>query len=86
MIELPIVLTVDQLAEFLGRDRSELCRAIRAGRVPGAYRAGKRLFIGRDTFLKSFTRAAATAPKVGDPLNGTGHCVDMFDFDLLGDI
>lgn len=53
--ELPIVLTPEQLVEFLGWDRSELYRAMREGRVPGAYRAGKRWYIGRDRFLKAAT-------------------------------
>lgn len=54
-IELPIVLTPEQLVAFLGWDRSELYRAMREGRVPGAYRAGKRWYIGRDRFLKAVT-------------------------------
>jgi len=53
--ELPLVLTPEQLSEFLGMDRADLCRAMRDGRIPGAYRAGKRWFVGRNKFLKSVT-------------------------------
>jgi hypothetical protein len=82
---LPIVLTVEQLAEFLGQDQAELYRAIRDGAVPGVYRAGKRLYVGRDNFLKSITRAAPEPTKVGDPLGGVSRCADELDFEL-GDI
>ena len=53
--ELSLVLTPEQLSEFLGIDRKELCKAMRAGRIPGAYRAGTRWYIGRNKFLKSMT-------------------------------
>jgi predicted site-specific integrase-resolvase len=59
---LPLVLTPEQLSEFLGIDRADLCKAMRAGRIPGAYRAGTRWFIGRNNFLKSVT-GATTMPK-----------------------
>jgi len=48
-------LTPEQLSEFLGIDRKELCKAMRAGRIPGAYRAGTRWYISRNKFLKSMT-------------------------------
>ena len=56
-IELPIVLTPKQLGDFLGLDKAELSKALRAGRIPGARKAGKRWFIGRDRFLKSVVEA-----------------------------
>jgi hypothetical protein len=55
MKRLPIILTAPQLIEFLGQDKADVYRALRAGKIPGAYLAGNRWFIGRDTFLKGIT-------------------------------
>lgn len=57
MRTLPIVMTAAQLIEFLGQDGSDVYRALRAGKIPGAYRASKRWYIGRDNFLKAITKA-----------------------------
>lgn len=55
MKRLPIVLTAPQLIEFLGQDKADIYRSLRAGKIPGAYLAGNRWYIGRDTFLKAVT-------------------------------
>ena len=55
MKELPIIMTADQLIEFLGKDHVEVYRALRAGKIPGAYKAGTRWYISRDQFMKAVT-------------------------------
>lgn len=58
MNTLPIVMTAGQLIELLGQDGSEVYRALQAGKIPGAFKAGKRWYIGRDRFLKAITTGA----------------------------
>lgn len=55
MKTLPDVLTIQQLADFLGQDRADQYRVIGAGKIPGAFRAGKRWYVGRDSYLKAIT-------------------------------
>ena len=55
MKELTIVMTADQLIEFLAKDRAEVYRALRAGKIPGAYKAGHRWCISRDQFMRAVT-------------------------------
>ena len=57
---LPIVMTAAQLIEVLGQDKADVYRALQAGKIPGAYRAGKRWYIGRDHFFKAITKAPVT--------------------------
>ena len=58
MTVLPLVLTPQHLIEFLSKDKSEIYRALQAGQVPGACRAGKRWYIARDRFLAAATGQA----------------------------
>jgi dsDNA-binding SOS-regulon protein len=67
MTNLPVVMTVEQLAAFLGQDKHELYKAIKAGKVPGVRRAGKRWYVGRDAYLKAITGTVkGSKPKAPD--------------------
>jgi hypothetical protein len=55
MKTLPDVMTVEQLAAFLGQDKHDLYKAIKAGKISGACRRGKRWFVGTEVFLRAVT-------------------------------
>lgn len=45
---LPLVLTLDQVANLLGVSRTSAFEAHRRGQVPGGFRVGRRLRFGRE--------------------------------------
>ncbi|MBI3129507.1 MAG: helix-turn-helix domain-containing protein [Candidatus Tectomicrobia bacterium] len=60
--DLPAVLTVDELAEFLRVGRDTVYQAIAKGEIPGACRIGRTIRISRDAML-DWVRGKGHAPR-----------------------
>lgn len=51
--DLPLVLTLEQVAEVLGVSRTSAYEAHRRGQVPGAFRIGRRLRFSREAIRRA---------------------------------
>jgi excisionase family DNA binding protein len=61
--ELPVILTVDELAALLRCDRKTLYAAIGRGEIPGVRRLGNVIRIHRDAVLRWLADGQGRAPR-----------------------
>lgn len=62
-LDLPVVLTVEELAELLRINRKTAYAAVEAGDIPGVRRIGRTIRISRDTVLAWLAEGQARFPR-----------------------
>jgi excisionase family DNA binding protein len=62
-LDLPAVLTVDELAALLRVDRKTLYTAVRNGEIPGTRRIGRTIRFSRDTVLRWLADGQGHVPR-----------------------
>jgi len=64
-IDLPVILTVDELADLLRVNRKTVYEAVRRREIPGVRRIGTTLRVHRDTVLRWISEGQGVARSKG---------------------